>query len=362
MADRTATAAVCGYHLACAALQIREEEIEAAHREQVQRRSAAMLASKANKFATIHTERLKTYRQLAAAKVGTGMSLRVRHVFLGRPPDSLHAQHQHAQPGQSAEEQLSAEEMTAQFGDVSFEKALDECPGCMYVLLQDKVTGALDRRSKSKVIQQYADYGSALYAPQQREGHFPDVIPPGAATAGQLSHTRGVGGNSGSSPATRQLHPAQFVPNSIAAISELEARLFDKPGKSPGATQKQTGSPQKLTYKQRTQAAVQQDVETIHDLLEAAKAATGTRGIGKAWPCPLDEGPASAAALTAAAAAAAAEGQGASRHGLRSQRQGRGQGGSLAAAAAAAAAVTSGGAVRAAESARPRTGEWLPGY
>lgn len=216
-------------------------------------------------------------------------------------------------------------------------------------MLQDKVTGALDRRSKSKVIQQYADYGSALYAPQQREGHFPDVIPAGAATAGQLSHTRGVGG----SLPTKQMHPAQFAPNSIAAITELEARLFDKPGKakSPGVTQKQTGSPQKLTYKQRTQAAVQQDVETIHDLLEAAKAATGTRGIGKVWPCPLDEGPASAAALAAAAAAAAAEGQGSSRHGLRSQ-QGRGQGGSL-----AAAAVTPSSAVRAAESARPRTGE-----
>jgi hypothetical protein len=48
---------------------VREEEIEAAHREQVQKRSAALLVSKANKFATIHTERLKTYRQLAAAKV-----------------------------------------------------------------------------------------------------------------------------------------------------------------------------------------------------------------------------------------------------------------------------------------------------
>jgi len=59
---------------ACA-LQVREEEIEAAHREQVQRRSAGLLASKANKFAAIHTERLKTFRQLAAAKVGYGLLL-----------------------------------------------------------------------------------------------------------------------------------------------------------------------------------------------------------------------------------------------------------------------------------------------
>lgn len=50
-------------------MQVREEEIEAENRERVQRRSSAMLASKANKFAAIHTERLKTFRQLAAAKV-----------------------------------------------------------------------------------------------------------------------------------------------------------------------------------------------------------------------------------------------------------------------------------------------------
>lgn len=51
------------------ALQVREEEIEAAHREQVQKRSLALLAAKANKFAAIHTERLKAFRQLSAAKV-----------------------------------------------------------------------------------------------------------------------------------------------------------------------------------------------------------------------------------------------------------------------------------------------------
>jgi hypothetical protein len=61
------TRALCG--VAVGVLQVREEEIEAAHREQVQKRSASLLASKANKFATIHTEQLKTYRQLAAAKV-----------------------------------------------------------------------------------------------------------------------------------------------------------------------------------------------------------------------------------------------------------------------------------------------------
>lgn len=62
---------LCSRHSHCVpvCLQVREEEIEAAHREQVQKRSATMLASKASKFAAIHTERLKTFRQLAAAKV-----------------------------------------------------------------------------------------------------------------------------------------------------------------------------------------------------------------------------------------------------------------------------------------------------
>lgn len=53
-----------------AVLQVREEEIEAAHREQVQKRSAATLAAKAPKFAAIQTARIRTGRQLADAKVG----------------------------------------------------------------------------------------------------------------------------------------------------------------------------------------------------------------------------------------------------------------------------------------------------
>lgn len=191
----------------------------------------------------------------------------------------------------------------------------------------------MDRRAKSTIIQQYADYGSALYAPPQREGHFPDAIPAGAATAGQLTHTGGGAGGG----KQQQLHPAMFVPNSIAALTELEASLPKKALKLSGQQQQQGQQhPSKLTYKQRIEAAVQQDVATIHDMLQAAKAATGTRGIGKVWPCPLDDTPAAAAAL-AAAAAAAADGT-SSRHGLRSAG-GKNGGSSLAAAAAAAAAV-----------------------
>lgn len=57
-------------------VQVREEEIEAENRERVQKRSTAMLASKANKFASIHTERLKTFRQLATAKVCLAAAVR----------------------------------------------------------------------------------------------------------------------------------------------------------------------------------------------------------------------------------------------------------------------------------------------
>jgi hypothetical protein len=230
---------------------------------------------------------------------------------------------------------------------------------CVVCALQDKVAGTLDRRAKSSIIQQYADYGSAMYAPPQREGHFPDVIPAGAATAGQLSHctptSRGIGAGSSSNP-TKQLHPAMFAPNSIAGLTELEASLPKKALSLKASTQQQqqraTGQSHKLTYKQRQQAAAAQDVATIHDMLQAAKAATGTRGIGKVWPCPLDDGPASAAVLAAAAAAAAAEGQGgSSRHGLRSAGA-RSGGASLAAAAAAAAAATGGAPTRPSHSAR----------
>lgn len=217
----------------------------------------------------------------------------------------------------------------------------------------------MDRKGKSSIIQQYADYGSALYAPPQREGHFPDVIPAGAATAGQAT-CASFAGNSPTSP-TKQLHPAMFAPNSIAGLTELEASL---PFKSlGGASQHKAAAQQrKPTYKQRAEAAVQQDVEAIHDMLQAAKASTGTRGIGKVWPCPLDDGPASAATLAAAAAAAtASEGRSSSRHALRSAG-GMSSSGSLAAAAAAAAAATAGSVAgrskQSAKSTTARAGEW----
>eukprot|EP00775_Hariotina_reticulata_P013103 gene13103-13231_t len=50
------------------ALQVREEEIEEAHRSQVAQRSAMLLSGKASKFAGIHASRIKTIRQLATKR------------------------------------------------------------------------------------------------------------------------------------------------------------------------------------------------------------------------------------------------------------------------------------------------------
>jgi hypothetical protein len=214
----------------------------------------------------------------------------------------------------------------------------------LLLLLQAKVTQ--DRRGKSSIIEQYADYGSALYAPPQRLGHFPDAVP--AASAAKGSSAAGAAQQ-------QNLTAAMFSPSSIASMNDLEASL-------PRRTlqpqlRKPQPQPTKATYSQRVQAAAQQDVETIHDMLQAAKAATGARGIGQAWPCPLDDGPAAAAALAAAAAVAAAEGRGrGSRHGLRSAGVG-----SLSAAAAAAAAAAGASGVRASVATRgagkPASGE-----
>lgn len=135
------------------------------------------------------------------------------------------------------------------------------------------------------------------------------------------------------------MQASMFSPSSIQGLAALEASLPQKV-LHPQLRKPQVQPPKASSYSQRAQAAVQHDVEAVHHMLQAAKAATGTRGIGQVWPFPLDDGPASAAALTAAAAAAsAAGGRGeSSRPGVRSAG-GRSGAGSLAAAAAAAAAA-----------------------
>jgi hypothetical protein len=190
---------------------VREEEIDEAHRAQVEQRGAALLAAKAQKFAAIHSSRIKTIRQLAARR-----------------------------------------------------KAVDAA-----------ARGSSGSGSGSSIIDKYVDYGSPVYAPLQREGRFPDAIKPSAA----------AGGTAGA--AARELPDIQsLAPSSLAGLQELQASL---PARALQPKLHRPKPPAKLNYSQRAEAAVQQDVETISNLLQSAKATQG-RGVGQVWPYPIDHG------------------------------------------------------------------------
>jgi hypothetical protein len=193
-------------------LQVREEEIEETHRAQVENRSAALLAAKAQKFAAIHSSRIKTIRQLAARR-----------------------------------------------------KAVDAA-----------ARGSSGSGASSSIIDKYADYGSPVYAPLQREGRFPDTVKPSAAAA--ASPAAGV--------AARELPDIQsLAPSSLAGLQGLQASL---PARALQPKLHRPKPPAKLNYSQRAEAAVQQDVETISNLLQSAKATQG-RGVGQVWPYPIEQ-------------------------------------------------------------------------
>lgn len=192
-------------------LQVREEEIEEAHRAQVEQRSAALLAAKAQKFAAIHSSRIKTLRQLAARR-----------------------------------------------------KAVD-------------AAACGSSGNGGSIIDKYADFGSPVYAPLQREGRFPDAIKPSAAVS-PAATAAGAG--------ARQLPDVQsLAPSSLAGLQELQASL---PSRALQPKLHRPKPPAKLNYSQRAEAAVQQDVETISNLLQSAKA-TQDRGVGQVWPYPIDQ-------------------------------------------------------------------------
>uniref|UniRef100_A0A383WAB7 Cilia- and flagella-associated protein 91 n=1 Tax=Tetradesmus obliquus TaxID=3088 RepID=A0A383WAB7_TETOB len=194
-----------------AALKVREEEIEEAHRAQVEQRSAALLAAKAQKFAAIHSSRIKTIRQLAARR-----------------------------------------------------KAVD-------------AAACGSSGNGGSIIDKYADFGSPVYAPLQREGRFPDAIKPSAAVS-PAATAAGAG--------ARQLPDVQsLAPSSLAGLQELQASL---PSRALQPKLHRPKPPAKLNYSQRAEAAVQQDVETISNLLQSAKA-TQDRGVGQVWPYPIDQ-------------------------------------------------------------------------
>ncbi|WIA14289.1 hypothetical protein OEZ85_002823 [Tetradesmus obliquus] len=194
-----------------AALKVREEEIEEAHRAQVEQRSAALLAAKAQKFAAIHSSRIKTIRHLAARR-----------------------------------------------------KAVD-------------AAACGSSGNGGSIIDKYADFGSPVYAPLQREGRFPDAIKPSAAVS-PAATAAGAG--------ARQLPDVQsLAPSSLAGLQELQASL---PSRALQPKLHRPKPPAKLNYSQRAEAAVQQDVETISNLLQSAKATQG-RGVGQVWPYPIDQ-------------------------------------------------------------------------
>ena len=109
---------------------------------------------------------------------------------------------------------------------------------------------------KLSVIEKYADYGSSVYAPIQRDGKV---------TLKQTIETEG------------------FQPVSLQGLDELEAYLPSRLlNPSIGVPKK----PLKLDYQQRKAAGHQNDLRAINDLLDTAKATKG-RGIGEVWPAPL---------------------------------------------------------------------------
>ena len=157
----------------------------------------------------------------------------------------------------------------------------------------------LNKVTKASIVQQYADYGSPVYAPPQREGRFADAAPKGPSSSNPF------------------LDPESFTPANLAGVNNLAASLTPKllnptmklgPAKPcrTSATQGKSGG-----YKQREVAAIQADVEAVGRMLDSSKAERG-RGLGEVWPYPLDL-PCSPGGWGAAAAGAGAKGERAGR-------------------------------------------------
>lgn len=174
------------------ALQVREEEIDAEATYRIEARKAEMMDTKAAKFATIQSNRIKTMRQLIENR---------KYVEQHR---KLH---------------------------------------------------------KPTIVEKYANFGSTTYAPLQRDGRFPE-----------------------SKPLGKDVETEGYAPATLQGVMELEsflpARLLNPKIQAPKR------KPAKLTYNQRQEAAVQNDLKSVNDLLDTAKQTMG-RGYGDCWPAPL---------------------------------------------------------------------------
>lgn len=141
---------------------------------------------------------------------------------------------------------------------------------------------------KASIIDKYADYGSAVYAPLQREGRFPDVVKAPTAAGALVPQQIGTGVQK---PGVQKpgLNADQFVPASITGLHDLQSSL---PIRALEPKLNKPKVPTKLNYTQRLEQAIQHDVEIVGNLLQTAKQTTG-RGVGQVWPYPVDEAAAS---------------------------------------------------------------------
>eukprot|EP00884_Botryococcus_braunii_P013528 jgi/Botrbrau1/22176/Bobra.168_1s0008.1 len=118
---------------------------------------------------------------------------------------------------------------------------------------------ALLRAIPPSLVEQYADFGSKIYAPLQRHGRVADVKQPSSAAS----------------------HPIEVENMGLPALTELSGTL-------DSILMKRESKPSHPHLKPPTAADVY--VEQQYKVLEESKAAArGRRGFGECWPCPLEE-------------------------------------------------------------------------
>ena len=145
---------------------------------------------------------------------------------------------------------------------------------------------------KLTVVEKYANFGSSLYAPVQREG--------------KLAESRPIE-TEGFQPATLQVRmtrpcqlgidlSSQSCLGNMYALTKVTFKLYFQglhelenfiPARMLEPKIRVPEKPLKLNFQQRQDAAVQRDLKSINDLLDTAKFSKGSRGIGECWPAPL---------------------------------------------------------------------------
>ncbi|CAD7704327.1 unnamed protein product, partial [Ostreobium quekettii] len=111
-------------------------------------------------------------------------------------------------------------------------------------------------------VQKYADSGSNIYAPLQREGRFP--------------HSR---------PKGQEIATEAFQPQDLKRLGDLEKSMA---GALTFVASKARSKADRLAAKEKKRKALLERLESIYQRLETAKDTAG-RGSDEAWPCPLLE-------------------------------------------------------------------------